>query len=90
MNIEIRKTGSYFDTDSEGYLINPASMTKIQEEWKPIVNDVVKTYKEQFGDDLISVYLRGSVSKGEAVAGISDIDSFAYQIHCDFALDLIT
>jgi uncharacterized protein len=76
--IPIREIGRFFDTDAEGYLVNPASKEKIQEEWLPVVLDIVEGYKAQYGDALHSVYVRGSVAKGDAVAGVSDIDTFAY------------
>ena len=34
----------------------------------------VRTYADYYGDRLVSVYVWGSVSRGEAVAGISDLD----------------
>lgn len=76
--VPIQEIGKYFDTDEEGYLINPASREKIGEEWQPVVNDIVEVYKSQYGDSLHSVYVRGSVAKGDAVPGISDVDTFAY------------
>lgn len=76
--IPIREIGRYFDVDSEGQLVNPASMEKIQEEWLPVVSDIVEKYKAEYGSTLHSVYVRGSVGKGDAVAGISDVDTFAY------------
>lgn len=76
--IEIKPTGSYFEIDSEGYLINPASEEKLQNEWKPVIQDIVEAYKENFGENLQSVYIRGSVAKGKAIEYISDIDTFAF------------
>ena len=76
--IKIKPTGSYFEVDEDGYLINPASLDKVQEKWKPVLDDVVEVYKKHFGDKLINVYVRGSVPKGQAVEGVSDLDSFAY------------
>lgn len=76
--IEIKPMGSYLEVDEEGYLKNPASLEKIQEKWKPVIDDVVQIYKNHFGEKLHSVYIRGSVAKGEAVDGVSDLDSFAY------------
>ena len=77
-SIEIAPKGSFFEVDSEGYLINPASLEKIQEKWKPLIKDIVELYKNRFSDQLRNVYIRGSVAKGEAVEGISDIDTYAY------------
>lgn len=76
--IEIQPTGSYFEVDVDGFLINPASLEKIQPEWRPVINDVIELYKKQYGDRLKNVYIRGSVAKGEAILGVSDLDSFAY------------
>jgi predicted nucleotidyltransferase len=76
--IEIKPTGSFFETDEQGFLINPTSREKIQEEWKPLIEDIIEIYKKIFGEKLVNVYLRGSVAKGEAVSGISDIDTWAY------------
>lgn len=76
--IEIKSMGSYFEVDEDGYLINPASIDKVQEKWKPVLDDVVEVYKKHFGNKLINVYVRGSVAKGEAVDGASDVDISAY------------
>lgn len=76
--IEIQKVGSFFELDNDGYLVNPASLEKIQEEWKPVIEDIIDVYKEKYKEKLHSVYLRGSVAKGQAVIGISDIDTYAY------------
>lgn len=76
--IEIRPTGSYFEVDDDGFLKNPASLDKIQQKWRHLIDDVVEVYKNKFGENLHSVYVRGSVAKGEAVDGVSDADTFAY------------
>lgn len=76
--IEIKPIGSYFDVDKNGFLINPTSAEKVQEKWKPLVEDIVDIYKNLYGEKLKNVYIRGSVAKGEAVEGVSDIDTFAY------------
>lgn len=76
--IPIREIGKFFDVDIDGYLINPASKDKIAIEWQPVVEDIVEAYKLHYGSSLHSVYIRGSVAKGDAVLGISDIDTFGY------------
>ena len=76
--IEIRPMGSYFEVDTEGYVVNPASLENIQPEWKPLVDDIVETYKAVYGAYLTQVYARGPGAKGQAVRGVSDIDTFAY------------
>lgn len=76
--IKIEPRGSYFQTDEDGFLVNPASMQKVQEKWKPLIRDTVELYQLTYDEKLKNVYLRGSVAKGEAVDGVSDIDTFAY------------
>lgn len=76
--IQIKPMGSYFEVDADGYIVNPASSEKIQERWEPVIEDVINAYKAAYGDSLRNVYIRGSVAKGQAVDGVSDIDTFAY------------
>jgi len=76
--IEIKPMGSYFELDSEGYIINPASLGKIQSNWLPAIEDVIEVYKKVCRDKLINIYVRGSVAKGQAVDRVSDLDTFAF------------
>lgn len=76
--VAIQSMGSYLELDKDGYVINSTSAAKVQEEWKPALDEIVEAYKKQYGDKLTSVYVRGSVPKGTAIKGISDIDSLAY------------
>jgi len=76
--IKIEKKGSFFQTDKEGFIINPTSPEKIQDKWKPVLDDIVAWHKEAFGGSLKNVYVRGSVAKGDATENVSDVDTFAY------------
>ncbi len=76
--IEIQPMGSYFELDANGYVINPASLEKVQAKWKPVICEVVEAYKNQYGAKLKNIYIRGSVAKGQAVDNVSDIDTLAY------------
>lgn len=76
--IEIEPKGSYFQVDSEGYLINPTSLFKIQPEWLPAIKNLIEEYKLGYGNKIRNIMVRGSVAKGEAVKNISDFDTFAY------------
>ena len=76
--IEVKPMGSYFELDPQGFIKNPASLDKIQSKWLPAIKDVTEVYKNVLGDKLINVYIRGSVAKGEAVEGISDLDTYGY------------
>ena len=74
---EIRKHGAILATDDDGYLIPDASLDKIVPPWDAAVDFIKEAYIEHLGDRLHSVYVRGSVARGLAVEGISDLDSVA-------------
>ena len=75
--IEIKKCGSYLNTDSQGFVIPIDTSKPIQKKWEPIVSSTIDFYKDEYGENLHSVYIRGSVAKGDAVDFVSDLDSFA-------------
>lgn len=63
-----------FNTDKEGFIINDGSLDKIQGKLKPILEEIVNFSKEILGDNFLSAYIRGSVSVGNFIDNISDID----------------
>lgn len=75
--IKIQKHGAVLNTDKDGYLIPDVSLDKIVPPWDEAVNFIKKAYIKHLGKRLHSVYIRGSVARGLAVEGISDLDSFA-------------
>lgn len=77
MSMDIKPIGSYIYPDATGVFRNPLTADLIQPDWKPVVNAVINLYRNEFGDALHSVYLRGSVAKGTAIKNISDIDTMA-------------
>ncbi len=77
MTTELRRIGSYLETDAEGFLITLADAARIGAAWRPAVDRLITGYRKHFGTGLHSVYVRGSLVKGQAVEGFSDLDSFA-------------
>lgn len=74
--IKINKCGSYLEVGPDGF-VNPIDQSgRIQKKWQPIVDETINFYKTELGDELHSVYIRGSVAKGDAVDFVSDLDSF--------------
>jgi len=73
--IKITEMGTYLYPDSNGYIQKVVHTGLIQEKWKPVVDATIQFYQEQLRDDLLSVYIRGSVAKGGAVESVSDVDS---------------
>jgi predicted nucleotidyltransferase len=58
-------------------IVNKASSEKIPEKWKEPVKDVIKAYQEHLGENLHSVYILGSVARGNPREGVSDLDTLA-------------
>ena len=62
-----------YDVDSDGFLINPTSMDNVSEHWKSVIDEVITLSSSVHGDNLHSLYLRGSVPEGTA-HDYSDLD----------------
>ncbi len=51
---------------------------KIQKEFKPAIEECFACCRNRFGEKLLSCYVAGSVGSGEAWAGYSDVDWWAF------------
>ncbi|EIT7142593.1 nucleotidyltransferase domain-containing protein [Vibrio vulnificus] len=60
--------------DKRGFILNVYSPTQIQPEFKTVVDAVVAELLSQIPDQIDGIYLYGSVARGNAVAGHSDLD----------------
>lgn len=47
---------------------------QVSQEWANAIEATLDVYHRVFGNQLVSVYVRGSVPRGLAVAGVSDLD----------------
>lgn len=70
----ISEIGGYLATDAEGYLIPDGSWDKIQPHWQALVKKIIHFTEQQQDENLLSLYLRGSVPRGLAVDYVSDLD----------------
>lgn len=61
-------------TDEAGYVINQTDVIRIQPMFRPVLDAVIQLLREEFAEELHSVYVYGSVGRGTAVAGRSDLD----------------
>ena len=46
--------------------------------FQELIRHRIRAYQDQFGERLVSIYVRGSVQRGEAVEGISDLNLRVY------------
>src|SRR5690606_41345984 len=68
--------------DAEGFLPTRPDRRPIAGPWASAVALVVDAYRDRLGPALHSVYVRGSVARGLAVEGVSDLDTFAVLVPC--------
>jgi len=73
----VLKIGKLFKPNSTGNLVNEASIEKIKAPWKEAVEAVKESYVRNLRDSLQSIYVRGTVARGEAIEGVSDLDTTA-------------
>ncbi|WP_017302833.1 hypothetical protein [Spirulina subsalsa] len=79
--------GRFWPLTEEGYLINDCQGSLIQDPWLPLVEEWIEGCVVGLGDRLHSLYLRGSIPRGRAVQGLSDLDGI---VLTDQPLDDVT
>jgi len=80
---EIQQIGGTLKLDPMGFFVNPCRMDLIFSPWSDAVEDVKNALLTHVGARVHSIYVRGSVAKGAAVVGVSDLDMFAI-VYDDF------
>lgn len=63
--------------DGNGYIVSDVSLEKIPHHYMQPINETVDRLKDIFPQQLHSVYVYGSVARGDALSGISDLDILA-------------
>ena len=58
----------------DGYLYMPNCRISLQEQYKPIIEEISNFFKEFDNENIHSVYLRGSLVWGLGIEGLSDVD----------------
>jgi hypothetical protein len=69
--------GRFWSLDPEGFIANDAAIDRIEPAFERPVAAVRDAYLEHLGDAIDGLYLRGSIPRGLALSGASDVDSFA-------------
>lgn len=73
----IKNIGRFCESDKNAYILNDASLTKVESDFLMIIEEVVEMYQTHLGLDLHSIYIRGSVPRGLGIKGVSDLDTIA-------------
>lgn len=71
------KIGYTLPVDARGFIVRRASPNQIVSPWRSLIDEITRAYRIHWGDRVHSIYIRGSVAAGQAILGISDVDSFA-------------
>lgn len=74
---DVLKIGKLLKTDKDGFIVSLSSIGKVISPWKEALEEIKNIYLHELGDSVHSIYVRGTVSRGEAIEGVSDIDTFA-------------
>jgi uncharacterized protein len=73
----ILRIGGAQPVDAAGCIVNPCAAELVAGPWRAAVGALVAGCREEFGMALHSAHLRGSVPRGLAVDGLSDLDAIA-------------
>ncbi len=61
--------------DAAGCIVNPCAPELIPPSWQAAVRELLESCRQALGPALHSLYLRGSVPRGLAIDGVSDLDA---------------
>lgn len=75
--IEIRKLHAGYGLDPNGFIVSDVSRDKIDDAYMTCIQESVERLKRLFHQQLHSVYVYGSVARGEAIVKKSDLDLIA-------------
>ncbi len=71
----VKQIGEFIYPDNKGYFNSNINLGQpLQKAWQQPVRLCVQEIQKQLPNLISSIYLRGSVARGTAIAGISDID----------------
>ncbi|MBX0356108.1 nucleotidyltransferase [Halobacillus sp. Nhm2S1] len=71
---EIKEIGSLCSINDYGYIMNQSDPKKINDQYEEVIRHITETCLSALPKDIHSIYLRGSVPKGEDIEGVSDLD----------------
>jgi hypothetical protein len=82
--IEPERIGRFLAVDQSGHVQPDVAIDRIGSDWKPLVDFVTQSLLRRH--DVRSVYIRGSIPRGLAIAHVSDAD-FIYLSETNFDLE---
>jgi predicted nucleotidyltransferase len=73
----IQPIGNCLSQDENGFIINDLSLDMIDHKWRTVLRIIKNNFVKNLDKNLYSIYVRGSVARGLAIEGISDLDMFS-------------
>lgn len=73
----IKNIGYFCSTDTENNIINDSRLEYIKPEFYNVIKEIIDLYKTHLGENLHSIYIRGSIPRGLGIDGVSDLDTIA-------------
>lgn len=70
----VRPIGGFFPISEERSILNPCKMSLIDQTWQSALEEVRDAVVSNAKEALLSLYIRGSVPRGLAIDGVSDLD----------------
>jgi len=74
---QVKSAGKFWNKNENGYLINDTDHEKIADAFQPLLSQVKQIIITALKDACHSIYLTGSIPRGIAIVGQSDLDIFA-------------
>jgi uncharacterized protein len=71
------RIGRWWPLDAAGHILNDAHLDSMQPAFQRVVSAAVQAYIQHIEADLDSIYVTGSVARGLAIPGLSDLNMFA-------------
>lgn len=75
--IIIEKLQAMYGLDENGFIQSDVSKDKINDVYLPCIRETIERLSNSFPQELHSVYVYGSVARGEAIINTSDLDIIA-------------
>ncbi|MBX2875111.1 MAG: hypothetical protein KTR30_23510 [Saprospiraceae bacterium] len=73
---KVEAIGGFFPLDAQGNIINPTGRNLIPPAWYSALSACLQFYQDYFGNALQSMWIRGSLARGQAKEAWSDLDLF--------------
>ena len=76
--VSVKPISRFWRLDADDFIENDAALARVPPAYTDPLAEVRDAYLEHLEDCIHSIYVRGTVTRGIAVEGVSDLDDFAF------------